>query len=384
MTELSVADLRVGVRSWLLSEQDSLAEFRDAPDEPAEKRWSREARFMRRMFDAGWNRWGWPAEFGGLGGSPILRNALFDELERCGYRVPEHYIQLEVQGPPLIHFAPHLAAEVLPAALSGQEMWTQGFSEPEAGSDLAALRCRAVRDGDHFVINGQKIWSSYAVSSRRMGVLARTGTPESRHRGLTMFFIDLESPGVEVRPIAYANGRNELAEVFYTDLRVHERQIVGAENEGWAVAMYLLQFERANYAWMRQAHVSSRLATIADEVSADVAGAAAVIGDIWLRNLALRSRCGASALRLAAGERIGPEASIDKVLLAQAEQSLHDASRDLLPEDFLVGDGDAAATWRSEWFYSRAASIYGGAGEVQRGIIADHLLGLPKEERHGR
>lgn len=376
---MSVEQMRVRFADWLISEAPSLQEFREERVEPIEERWARSARFMARLFDAGWNRQGWPREVGGVGGEAILRNVLYDELERAGYRVPEQYIQLEVQGPALMKFGPHIAAKLMPAALRGDEMWAQGFSEPEAGSDLASLRCRAERQGDEYVINGQKTWSSYAVSSRWMGVLTRTGTPESRHRGLTMLEVDLRSPGVEVQPVALANGLNEVAEVFFDNVGVPVENLIGEENGGWAFAMYLLQFERANYGWMRQAHISRRLNELATAVDDPDRLAAATLGGAWLANLALRARTGATAKRLFAGETIGPEASIDKVLLAQAEQSMNDAYRDLLPAQFEFGTEVHDEIWRSEWYYSRAASIYGGAGEVQRGIIADRLLALPKE-----
>jgi alkylation response protein AidB-like acyl-CoA dehydrogenase len=376
----TVAQMRNGVRQWLAVESSALAEFRNRRHLSAEAGWALDAKFMRRLFDAGWNRWGWPELVGGLGGSSLLRNALYDELERAGYPVPEHYVQLEVQGNPVMHFAPKIAAELMPAALRGDEMWAQGFSEPEAGSDLASLRCRATRDGDHYVISGQKIWTSYITASRRMGVLVRTGTLESRHRGLTMLMLDLHTPGVEYRGIVYANGRNELGEVFFDDVRVPADQLIGAEGEGWSVAMYLLQFERANYAWMRQAHLNRRLLELAREVSEPTARAASTLGELWLANAALRARCGNTVRALSDGAKIGPEASIDKVMLGHAEQGLTNAARDLLPGQFLFADGDSEQVWRSDWWYSRAATIYGGAGEVQRGIIADHLLRLPKEK----
>lgn len=379
MQELSVQQMRTGVREWLTAEKTSLAEFRHQYPEPVEERWARDARFMARMFDAGWNRYGWPEEVGGLGGSPILRNALYDELEGAGYRAPEHYIQLEIQGAAFMRFAPQVAQKLMPAALRGDEMWAQGFSEPGTGSDLASLRCKAERHGDEWIINGQKTWSSYAVFSQWMGVLTRTGAPDSRHRGITMILVDLRSPGVEVRPVRFANGTNELADVFFDDVRAPAEHLIGEENGGWKVAMYLLQFERANYAWMRQAHIARRLGELSGEVHSPDRLAAATLGDCWLANLALRMRSGETVRRLFAGESIGPEASIDKVLLAQSEQSMNDAYRDLLPDRFMFGADDRAEVWRSDWYYSRAASIYGGAGEIQRGIIADRLLALPKE-----
>ncbi len=364
---------------WLSANAESLDEFRHHRAEAAEERWARDLRFIRVLYAAGWNRHGWPAEYGGVGGPAVLRNVLYEELENAGYRVPDCVIQLELQGEAFMKFAPEIAAARIPAALRGDEMWTQGFSEPEAGSDLASLRCKAVQDGDEWVITGQKTWSSYALSARWMGVLTRTGTPESRHRGITMFLVDLESPGVEVRPLRLANGVDECADVFFDNVRVSADNRIGEVGGGWDVAMYLLQFERANYGWLRQAHLARRLRELVSNIDAPDRHTANVLGNCWLANLALRLRCGDTVRRLFAGQRIGPEASIDKVLIAQAEQPLNDAFRDLFPAQFLFDPGEESEVWRSEWYYSRAASIYGGAGEIQRGIIADRLLGLPKE-----
>lgn len=377
--ETSVSAVRTALREWLAANAETLDEFRHQHAEPVEERWARDARFMRVLYDADWNRYGWPVEHGGLGGPPVLRNVLYDELESAGYRVPDCVIQIELQGEAFMKFAPTLASARLPGALRGDEMWAQGFSEPEAGSDLASLRCKAVLDGDEWIITGQKTWSSYAVSSRWMGVLTRTGSPESRHRGITMILVDLRSPGIEVRPLRLANGADECADVFFDHVRVPADGVIGEVNGGWDVAMYLLQFERANYGWLRQAHLSRRLHELVCGVDDPDRYTATVLGDCWLANLALRLRSGETVRRLFAGERIGPEASIDKILIARAEQPLNDAFRDLLPGRFLFSSDEESEIWRSEWYYSRAASIYGGAGEIQRGIIADRLLRLPKE-----
>ena len=274
-----------------------------------------------------------------------------------------------------------MAARLLPAALSGERPWAQGFSEPEAGSDLAALRCRARRDGDEYVVCGQKVWTSQGVGASCMGTLVRTGTLESRHRGLSMLMIDLDAPGVQVRPIRYANGHNELAEVFFDDARIPVDRLVGAEGQGWVVAMFLLQYERGNYAWVRQAHIGRLVAALA--ASADP-GDQAVMSDVgaaWLAQQAVRVRCGRTVLRLGAGEALGPDISIDKLLLGAAEQRVCDAALSVRRPEFVFSDADADEAWRTNWFYSRASTIYGGAAEVQRGIIADRVLNLPKEGR---
>jgi alkylation response protein AidB-like acyl-CoA dehydrogenase len=378
-TAASVLDHREKVRAWLAAMAPELKEFHGAHELTAEGALDSGRRFMRLLYDEGWGRWGWPEVAGGLGGPAVLRSVLYDELEWANYPLPVQYELLETMAPAVLAFAPELAASLLPAALTGERGWAQGFSEPEAGSDLAALRCRARRDGEHYIVTGQKIWTSQAIAASCIGTLVRTGTPDSRHRGLSMLMVDLDTPGVDVRPIRLANGQNELAEVFFDDVRVPADRLVGADGQGWAVAMFLLQYERGNYAWVRQAHIGRMVAALA--VAADPADdrAMAEVGGAWLAQQAVRMRCGRTVLRLAEGEALGPEISIDKVLLGTAEQRVCDAWLTLQRNKFLFSDGDEDESWRAHWFYTRASTIYGGAAEVQRSIIADRVLGLPKE-----
>jgi len=346
---------------------------------------------MNWLFDGGWVRWGWPEEAGGFGGSSITRCQILERLALRGYDIPHHLQVLEVVGPAVVNHAPQLAATVLPGALRGDELWCQGFSEPEAGSDLAALRTRATpRDDGGFTINGHKIWTSYGMHADRMVLLARTGPLTDRHRGLVMLLVDLDSPGIERRPIALASGREELAEFFFTDVVVHGDRLIGEAGGGWSVAMDLLQYERGTYAWMRMAMATNRLQellrqTTVNPWAADRYGqAGSVVGQAYLHLAALRARTSGTVQRLAAGEVVGEQTSIDKILLSTAEQDVLDATEVLLNTEMLIGDQAGDQRWREEWWYSRAASIYGGAREIQHSIIADRVLKLPKESTVGR
>jgi alkylation response protein AidB-like acyl-CoA dehydrogenase len=348
------------------------------PDELAEH-----AGLVRLLHDGGWNRYGWPESAGGLGGDERHRAVLYDELSARDLPVPGQHLLLETLGPPIVRFAPGLAAELLPKFLCGEEWWGQGFSEPEAGSDLASLRTRAVRDGDHYVLNGQKVWTSYGATAKRLVCLVRTGPTDSRHRGLTMIMVDADTPGVTVRPLALASGREELAEVFFDDVRVPAERLVGDEGQGWAVAMYLMQWERGMYAWTSSTALLGSLRALRDQLCAlgrlpD--GSARRLGQLYFDIIALRSRSARTVRRLADGETIGPEASVDKILLATAEQGVHDAARELLAPRVELGAGTSVAAWRADWWYSRAATMMGGSAEVQRGILADRVLGLPGEK----
>jgi alkylation response protein AidB-like acyl-CoA dehydrogenase len=368
----------------LTAASTGLAHLRSpADDVPAALRQSRE--LMNWLYDGGWTRWGWPEHVGGLGGSSLIRCQIVERLALAGYAIPDHLLVLEVVGPAIVHHAPELAAQRLPVALRGDELWSQGFSEPEAGSDLAALRTKAVRrDNGTFVVNGQKIWTSYGAYADRIVLLARTGTVDDRHRGLLMLLVDLESDGVERRPIALASGREELAEVFFTDVLVDADRVIGAEGAGWSVAMDLLQYERGTYAWMRMATATGYLQQLIKAVAAQPGTNASTIGQAYLNLAALRARTAATLRRLDTGEPVGAETSVDKLLLSTAEQAVLDAVAALLPTEILLDDTAEAAHWRDHWWYSRAASIYGGAREVQYSIIADRILKLPKENTGGR
>lgn len=360
---------------------DRFAGWRGVRHRTTEEQCAADAGLMGELHAGGWNRVGWPAEAGGLGGDVRHRAVLYDELVAAGLAIPLPSLVLEVLGPTLARFAPALAAELLPRALAGLEWWGQGFSEPEAGSDLAGLRCRASRDGDAYVVSGQKLWTSLGATASRFVCLVRTGTVESRHRGLSMIVIDRDSPGVSVRPVAIASGRNELAEIFFDDVRVGADRLVGPEDGGWGVAMYLMQFERSMYPWQVAAAGLGRLRDLVGTVRGSEVpdGLTTRIGEVYADLVTLRARSAQTIRRLAAGEPVGPEAAVDKIATARAETGLHDLARDVLGTDFVLGGSVRHEEWREEWWYSRSATILGGSAEVQRTVLADHVLRLPKE-----
>lgn len=371
-----------------LRELDWADEWRSASFDNAEDELSYHATVLSRIYEDGWNRYGWPEDAGGLGGTERHRAVYFEELAAARLPAPEQHWTLEVIGPAVCHYAPALAAAYLPNYLRGTEWWGQCFSEPEAGSDLAALRCRATDDGSGgFVINGQKIWTSQGPTATRFMVLARTGTPESRHRGLSTFLVDADTPGVTVRPIALASGRRELAEVFFDDVRVPRERLIGDIGAGWGVLMYLMQYERGMYGY---AALTTSLTELSRLRSAMLARGATDserqrFARVYVAVLAAQSRAAATVRALAEDRVVGPESSIDKLLFSTAEKDLNDLILDVRREWVLAGDdtetGAELDAVRAKWWYTRAATIMGGSAEVQRGIIADHLLGLPKERK---
>lgn len=389
-TSAYVADVslyRQDVRRYL-RELSYADEWRAAACLTAEAGLAHDAAMLRRSYDAGWSRYGWPESVGGLGGNELHRATYYEELSRALLPAPAQHWTLEVLGPALSKYAPALAARHLPAYLRGDEWWGQSFSEPDSGSDLASLRTRAVADGaEGFILNGQKIWTSQGPTATRLLVLARTGTPESRHRGLTMILVDADTPGVTVRPIALASGRRELAEVFFDDVRVPGERVVGDVDGGWGVAMYLMQYERGMYGYASLTKVLAELSRLRAEIATHGTSAAnrERFARAYIDVISAQARGAATVRRLADGQALGPESSIDKLLCSKAEKQVQDLVLDVRRESMIVGSGpgdpEERDTARAEWWYSRAATIMGGTAEVQRSIIADHILQLPKEKR---
>lgn len=338
------------------------------------------AKVKRLTFDAGWMRWGWPERVGGLGGSPLLRGYLGEAVTARGLVDPGLYSMTEVLAPTMIDYAPpELAADAVPRLLRGDETWCQGFSEPGTGSNLAALTCRATlvpsAAGDVWRVDGQKVWTSLAQYAQRCVLLVRTGTVEDAHRGITALFVDTDSPGITVRPITTMHGRDEFSEVFFDGVEVPTDRQLGDVGQGWAVAMDLLPFERSTALWHRGAFLRRRLADLVVDAP-DGALRPDEVGRALVDLFALRARSRRTLHRLDEGERLGPETSIDKILLATCEQEVFDLAADALAERVALGDDDASEHWRSEYLYSRAATIYGGSAEIQRNIVARHLLDL--------
>lgn len=360
-----IARFRSGLRDWL-----DANDLTPGPDHSLDGQVEQLLRVRRALYAADWMRYGWPAEVTGLGGPAALRAVLGEEVASRDLAEPGIYSMIEVLAPTMISYArPELAAAMVPMLLSGREQWCQGFSEPGSGSDLASLSTKAVpREGD-WVVSGQKVWTSLAQYAARCVLLTRTGPG---HDGITAFFVDMDSPGITVRPLRTMHGVDEFAEVFFDDVVVPGERMLGRPGDGWRVAMDLLPYERSTCFWHRIAYLFTRLDQVLEQTTdPDDTD----LGAAYLALHTVRCRSHATQRRLAAGDRLGPETSIDKVLLATAEQQLFDTARDLLPGAVEFTD----LHWRTEFLYSRAATIYGGTAEIQRNIIARRLLDLGKE-----
>jgi alkylation response protein AidB-like acyl-CoA dehydrogenase len=313
---------------------------------------------------------------GGLGGSGLLRAYLGEALTSRDLVEPGIYSMPEVLVPTLIDFAPEsLSSEMVPRLLRGDEVWCQGFSEPGTGSNLSALTCRAVATGEGWRVSGQKVWTSLAQFSARCVLLTRTGDPASAHRGITGLFVDMDTPGITVRPLEAMHGLEEFSEVFFDEVLVPFDRTLGERDGGWSIAMDLLPYERSSALWHRAAFLHRRF----DQLLARAApGAldARRVGEVAQLVYAFRAQSRSSQRRLASGGRLGAETSIDKLLLGMAEQAVFDLVAEGLAAELTIDDGPQGAGWRSEFLYSRAATIYGGTAEIQRNIVARRLLDL--------
>lgn len=365
-------EFRIRLRAWL-----DANDLTPPKDHSLESQMRQFARVQHALYDAGWGRYGWPEHAGGLGGPDMLRAIVGEEVVGRRLAEPGPYSMLEVLAPTMIDYArPELAAEMVPKLLRGDEQWCQGFSEPGSGSDLASLTTRATARGDQWVINGQKVWTSFAQHSQRCILLTRTGGADTpNHQAITAFFVDVDSPGIDVRPLRTMHGVDEFCEVYFDDVVVDGSRMLGEPGDGWQLAMDLLPYERSTCFWQRIAYLYSRFDALIAEVRRQGAALDNDLGAVYVALHTLRCRSRATQHRLADGHRLGPETSIDKVLLAAAEQLLYDTARDLLPGTIELSDSE----WRTEYLYSRAATIYGGTAEVQRNIIARRLLDLGKE-----
>jgi alkylation response protein AidB-like acyl-CoA dehydrogenase len=360
--------------TWL-AENPTVVEKSSPPTTDCHQRVDGMVALMSELFSAGWSRYGWAEEYGGFGGGILHRAVMWDALARYGVPGMLLFEQIEVLMPTLVELGPpDRVRTLLPQYLAGRELWSQGFSEPGAGSDLAALRTRAVAvEDDGFVITGRKIWTSWAPWARWCLVLARTGTLESRHRGVTAFIVDLHAPGVDVQPITIANGSDELSEVTFDDVFVPAGSVVGELDGGWAVAMHILSSERGPFAWFRHAFLYQNLRHV---LGGDDPRADRDLGDVVLDLFAVTATSHQALVAHDAGAILGPRAAFTKLLLCEAERSVCDWALAQRPEIALDAEDPDTGRLRQEYLFSRIVTVYGGSQQMQLHTIAKQLLQL--------
>ena len=367
------AAFRSRLRDWLATNNPGLP-----ASSTSDEYWAGQAAWHQSLYDAGFFGMSWPTEIGGQGLPTGYEVIVDDELAAAG-TPPRPSLGYLVQGI-LHHGNEDVKRRFLPGIVNGRERWCQGFSEPEAGSDLASLRTRAELDGDEYVINGHKVWTSYSDAAQWCLVLARTDAMVAKHRGISAFVVPMDQPGIEQRPLKMINGiTREFGEVLFDGARVPAANMIGAPGEGWRLAMTVVSHEREP----GELGYVARYRKIVKELAQRVQQAPERFGDEQIRDLGW-AIVESEMLRLHVSRRLsdrldgithGPEGSVDKLLMTAVEQAVGHAA-------LAIGGGgyDGAAgedTWLKVYLYSRAQSVMGGTSQIQRNLIAGRILGLP-------
>src|SRR5215213_8347340 len=345
--------------------------------EDASYAWRRD--WQRTLYDAGWAAPGWPVEYGGRGASLTESAIYFEEIGRARVPLPANVLGLLLGGPTLMVWGTEEQKDrFLGPILSAEEIWCQGFSEPDAGSDLAALKTRAVKDGDEWVVTGQKVWTSAAQHAKWCMLVARTDGEAAKHKGLTYFLMDMEQPEVQIRPLRQITGESEFNELFIEGALIPGDNVVGGVGNGWKVALTTLMNERAGLAFFLQVRMRRLLDDLIGEAAArgllDDDVAAERLGALHVKTEILRLTAYRGLTAIEKYGQPGPEGSLTKWMWSEANQELAELAVDLLGPDALV----AGSPWGYEVLRSRGNSIEGGTTEILKNIVAERVLGLPR------
>ncbi len=379
-------EFRAELRSWLTA---------NVPEEwrrpgfwaslPEDESFQIRRTFERAKADAGFAGIQWPVEYGGRGGTPGMKAIYDEEMVLADAPRTVNPLGLTFLAPTVMAIGTDAQKkEIIGPMLRNEVIWCQGFSEPGAGSDLAAVSARGVRDGDEFVVNGQKVWTTNAVHGDKIFALVRTDTGSERHRGISMLLIDMHQPGVDARPLKQMSGASEFGEVFFTDARVPVTEVLGGIDDGWRTAMLLLSFERgasgiSQYTEFRRQYdaivdLARKLGRHTDPVVRD--RLARVLTDLEC----LRLHSMHVLTQVEQGRDLGFEASMTKLIWSETFQDLWEVYDDLLGEDATLDevDGVDVRPLHAQAMWSRSVTIWGGSSQVQRNVTAERVLGLPR------
>lgn len=388
---------RQQVRRWL---EENIPKKR--PETMDERR-----AWHRKLYEAGYLGMGWPKEYGGQDARPMEQAIVGEELARANAPASLNGLGIGIVAPTLIHHGTeHQKRDHVSKILTAEEIWCQLYSEPNSGSDLASLQCRADVDGDEFIINGQKIWTSGAYMADWGILLARTDRNAPKHQGISCIMLDMHQPGVEVRPLKQISGSSEFCEVFFTNVRVNADNLVGEMNAGWRIAQTTLGYERGGNVLSRVVRLQemyTRMIEVCRSLKRN--GKPAIedpnvrqkLGEIYAEIEVLRYASLRVLSRLEKGVRPGPESSISKLHYSELDKHVQELFLDILgpyglqtgglpPEYALHADSDFGepGSWAYSFFWSRAGTIYAGSSEIQKNILGERVLGLPKEVREDR
>ncbi len=367
------------LRSWLEANHPGQEPSGDEASFEFRRAW------QRQLHEAGWAGVSWPTEYGGRGATLIEQAIFNEEVVRARTPAVANVLGLAMGGPTVIaHGTEEQRRRYLPPILSADEIWCQGFSEPESGSDLASLKTRAVRRGDEWIVTGQKVWTTFAHHAKWCMLVARTDPEAPKHKGLTYFLMDMEQEAVQVRPLVQITGEAEFNELFIEEARIPHENIVGGEGNGWAVAITTLMHERATLAFGLQVSVQIALRELLEEANrARGMDGQPASADPVIRQRLAQLMIESEVLRLNAYRSLsatmrtgvpGPEGSLGKWHWSEVNQALTELAMDIAGPRAMDAGGD----WAYRFLRARANSIEGGTTEILKNIVAERVLGLPR------
>ena len=361
------------LRAWLVGNHPGREPDGDLAGFDFRREW------QRRLHDAGWAGVSWPEEYGGRGATLVEQAIYNEEMVRAQAPSPANVLGLAMGGPTVVaHGTEEQKRRYLEPILSAGEIWCQGFSEPGSGSDLASVKTRAVRDGDGWVVTGQKVWTTLAQHAKWCMLVARTDPDAPKHQGLTYFLMDMEQDAVQVRPLRQITGESEFNELFIEEARIPGENIIGGEGNGWAVAITTLMHERATLAFGLQIAVKLALRELMDMAREARAARDPIVRDrlaqLYIESEVLRLNAYRGLSAIMRDGVPGPEGSLGKWQWAEVNQALTELAMDLRGSLAVLQDD----TWTFRFLRARANSIEGGTTEILKNIVAERVLGLPR------
>ncbi len=355
-----------------------------------DKRFEIQLKWQKRLFAAGWVGIHWPKQYGGRGATVVEQVIYQQEMGRVRAPAVANPLGISIVGPTLMHWGTEEQKKrYVSKILSAEEIWCQGYSEPGAGSDFASLQTRAVEDGDSFVVNGQKVWTSYAHKAHYCILVARTDPHAPKHKGLSYLLVDMKTPGITVRPLVQITGDAEFNEVFFEDVRVPKANLVGEKHQGWQVALTTLMFERANFGIVYQLEpLLRRLSEVVKQLrvnghtAAEDPAVRQKIAQFHIETQAIKLNGFRQLTRQLRGDPPGPEGSIGKLAASELNLRVVHFAMELLGPYSQIALGETqgldSGYWSRRALSSRLYTIAGGTSEVMRNIIGDRVLSLPK------
>jgi alkylation response protein AidB-like acyl-CoA dehydrogenase len=378
------------LRTWL--ETNVPKDWNEWREKPIEESFPYLRAWQRKLYEGGWAAVSWPKEYGGRSASLMQQSIFWEEMARLEAPPMANSLGLGLIGPTIIAYGTDAQKQrYIPKILSAEEIWCQGFSEPNAGSDLASLQTEAHLDGDHYVVNGQKVWTSYGWVGDWCELVVRTDANVPKHKGLTVLLIDMKSVGVEVRPLRQMTGESEFGEIFFRDVRVPKENVLGKLNDGWNVAVSTLMYERGSYGARLHLLFKRNIGRLIELARTLPRNGHTAAQDPLMRQKLAQCYAEIEIMRLnqmRAFGRItatgvpGPEGSIQKIFWSELNQRVQQIAQELLGPYGLLQAGDPLAPDKGIWSYgylrTRGNTIEAGTSEVQRNIIGHFVLGLPR------